>query len=69
LVRAGIGVTVLSRWLVSTFLEKNSGVRQVRVTKKGLYRSWYLACLTQMKSDAYIRKFIGFLKRQQLGRK
>ncbi|HZY79713.1 MAG TPA: LysR family transcriptional regulator [Cyclobacteriaceae bacterium] len=67
LVKAGIGVTVLSRWLVRSFLKKGSGIQQVKITKKGLHRSWYLVCLEQMKSDAYIKKFIGFLKEQHLG--
>jgi LysR family transcriptional regulator for metE and metH len=67
LVRAGIGITVLSRWLVKSFLKKDSGLRQVKITKRGLYRSWYLVCLQQVRNDAYIRKFITFLKDQQLG--
>lgn len=67
LVKAGIGVTVLSRWLVKSFLKKGSGVNQVRITKKGLYRTWYLVCLQQAKNDAHVKKFITFLKEHQLG--
>lgn len=67
LVRAGIGITVLSRWLVKPFLQKSSGIAQIRITRKGVYRSWYVACLQQTKDEPYVRKFISFLKDQQLG--
>jgi LysR family transcriptional regulator, regulator for metE and metH len=67
LVRAGIGITVLSRWLVKSFLKKDSGLKQIKVTRKGLYRAWYLVCLEQMKYDSHIKRFMTFLKDQQLG--
>jgi len=67
LVKAGIGVTVLSRWLVKSFLKKGSGLQQVRITRKGLYRTWYLACLQQMRNERHIKKFIKFLTEEQFG--
>lgn len=69
LVKAGIGITVLSKWLVKPFLQGNSTLKQVRITKKGFYRSWYIASLTQNRNDTYIRDFIEFLKEQDLGSK
>jgi LysR family transcriptional regulator for metE and metH len=67
LVKAGIGITVLSRWLVKSFLQKGSGLKQVRVTRKGFYRGWYVACLEQMKEDVHLRKFIAFIKKESRG--
>ncbi|MEX2235072.1 MAG: LysR family transcriptional regulator [Cyclobacteriaceae bacterium] len=67
LVKAGIGITVLSKWLVKPFLQGSSLLKQVRITKNGFYRSWYIACLTQNRTDTHIRHFIEFLKEQDLG--
>jgi LysR family transcriptional regulator, regulator for metE and metH len=64
LVRAGIGITVLSRWLVRSFLHKGSGLRQVKVTRKGFYRGWYVACLEQTKEDVHLKKFVTFIKKE-----
>jgi LysR family transcriptional regulator for metE and metH len=69
LVRAGIGVTVLSRWLVKPFIQRNSSLKQVKITKTGFFRSWYVASLIQTRRDPYIKDFITFLKEQQLGSK
>jgi LysR family transcriptional regulator for metE and metH len=69
LVRAGIGITVLSRWLVKPFLQQSSSLKQVKITKKGFFRSWYIACLTQNRQDTYIKDFVAFLKEQRLGSK
>jgi LysR family transcriptional regulator, regulator for metE and metH len=67
LVKAGLGVTVLSRWLVSHFVHKNSNLKFIRITKKGFYRTWFLASLKQKRNDDHIRQFITFLKEQQFG--
>jgi len=67
LVKAGLGVTVLSRWLIQSFLRKGSGIQQVRVTRKGVYRPWYLMCVKQMRFDPHVKKFVSFLKEQNLG--
>jgi LysR family transcriptional regulator, regulator for metE and metH len=69
LVKAGIGITVLSKWLVKPFLQHGNGLRQLRITKKGFFRTWYIACLSQKREDVYIKNFIGFLKEQELGSK
>jgi len=69
LVKAGIGITVLSKWLVKPFLQQGSRLRQVRITKKGFFRAWYVACLTRYRDDSYLKNFISFLKEQDLGSK
>jgi LysR family transcriptional regulator, regulator for metE and metH len=69
LVKGGIGITVLSRWLVKPFLQGSSLLKQVRITKKGFYRSWYVASLAQKRPDNHVSHFIEFLKEQDLGSK
>ena len=62
LVKAGLGITVLSKWLVKPFLTGKGSVRQIRIGKKGFYRSWYLATLAQKKNEPHIKSFANFLK-------
>jgi LysR family transcriptional regulator for metE and metH len=69
LVKAGLGVTVLSRWLAKPFLQGGSPLRQIRIMKKGFFRTWYIATLSQKRNDVYVRQFISFLKEQDLGSK
>jgi hypothetical protein len=37
--------------------------------KKGFFRTWYIATLSQKRNDVYVRQFISFLKEQDLGSK
>jgi hypothetical protein len=62
LVKAGIGITVLSRWLVKPFLGKKSSIKKIRIGKNGYYRSWFLATLSHKKNEAHIQSFATFLK-------
>jgi LysR family transcriptional regulator for metE and metH len=62
LVKAGLGITVLSKWLVKPFLGGKRSVRQIRIGRKGFYRSWYLATLSQKKNEPHIKAFANFLK-------
>jgi LysR family transcriptional regulator for metE and metH len=68
LVKAGIGITVLSRWLVQPFLGRNAPIKKVRIGKNGYYRSWFLATLLHKKNDAHILSFAKFLKDRQSSR-
>jgi LysR family transcriptional regulator for metE and metH len=68
LVKAGVGVAVLSRWLVKPFISGNGGLAQVRITKSGFYRAWYFATLGNPSSKSkYINAFRNFIKDQDLG--
>jgi LysR family transcriptional regulator, regulator for metE and metH len=69
LVKAGIGITVLSKWLVQPFLGNKSSIKQIRITKKGYYRTWFLATLTQKKNEPHIKSFATFLKDWHNGNK
>lgn len=67
LVKAGMGLTVLSRWLVKPFVRDSNAIKLLPIGKRGFYRSWYVATLDQKKNDPIVRHFIRFLKEQQLG--
>jgi LysR family transcriptional regulator for metE and metH len=68
LVKAGVGVAVLSRWLVKPFVAGNGGLVQVPITKAGFYRAWYFATLENTNSKSkYINTFRNFIKDQNLG--
>jgi LysR family transcriptional regulator for metE and metH len=67
LVKAGIGITVLSRWLVKPFLQGNTTLKQIPITKKGFYRPWHIVTLMQSRSDRHVQQFTEFLKDQHLG--
>jgi LysR family transcriptional regulator, regulator for metE and metH len=67
LVRAGMGLAVLSRWLVKPFLRDSKSIRLIPIGKRGFYRTWYIATLDQKKNDPAIKQFTNFLKDQQLG--
>ncbi|HEY0743353.1 MAG TPA: LysR family transcriptional regulator [Chryseosolibacter sp.] len=62
LVRAGMGITVLSRWLAKPFLRDSKTIKLLPITSKGFYRSWYAAMLNGQKNDPVISHFTSFLK-------
>lgn len=61
MIKAGLGVQVMARWMVDPYLADNN-LDLVPVTKKGLYRTWYAAHLNQPEAPAYINNFIEHLK-------
>jgi len=63
LVKAGLGITVLSKWLVKPFLGGKTSVKQIRIGKKGCHRTWYMATLAQRRNEAHIKSFGNFLKK------
>lgn len=67
LVKAGMGIAVLSRWLVKPFVRDSNAIKLIPIGKRGFYRTWYVATLDQKKNDPAIRQFTNFLKEQQLG--
>ncbi len=60
LVKAGMGITALSRWSVAPQLEEGSLVA-VSVTREGLWREWSVARLKRKKAPAYISEFLRVL--------
>jgi LysR family transcriptional regulator, regulator for metE and metH len=67
LVKAGIGLTVMSRWLVRPFARDSKAIKLLPIGKNGFYRTWYIATLDQKRNDPVVKEFTGFLKEQQLG--
>lgn len=67
LVKAGIGISVLSRWLVRPFVHRSKSVKLIPIGKRGFYRTWYVVTLDQKKNDPVIKEFTDFLKDQQFG--
>jgi LysR family transcriptional regulator, regulator for metE and metH len=67
LVKAGIGLTVMSRWLVKPFVREGNAIKLLPIGKRGFYRPWYVATLDQKKDDPVVDHFTRFLKDHQLG--
>lgn len=67
LVRAGMGLSVMSRWLAKPFVRDSKSIKLIPITKRKLSRTWYTATLDQKESDPVIRHFTNFLKDQELG--
>lgn len=69
LVKAGMGITVLSKWLARPFMGSSRELSQLRITKSGFFRPWYLVMLSQKRSDKHLKAFSEHLKEYQLGLK
>jgi len=67
LVKAGMGLTVLSKWLVKPFIRDTSSIKLIPIGKMGFYRTWFTVTLKEKKNDPTIMQFVSFLKDQQLG--
>ncbi len=67
LVRAGMGITVLSRWLGRPLVGNGNDIAMVRITKSGFYRPWFIVTLKQKTKDPLLQSFREHLEKQQLG--
>jgi LysR family transcriptional regulator for metE and metH len=67
LVKAGMGLAVMSRWLALPFVRDSKAIKLLPITKRSLHRSWYCAILEQNGNDSAIGHFTKFLKEQELG--
>ncbi|MTI23102.1 LysR family transcriptional regulator [Fulvivirga sp. RKSG066] len=61
MVKAGMGVKVIAKWIVEPYLH-DKRLAVVPVTKKGLFRTWYALTLKQSEPPQYIENFIDHLK-------
>ncbi len=57
MVKAGIGVAALPRWIVRPYAE-NGELAMVRITKAGLKRPWYAATLRDKAQPPYVSEFV-----------
>jgi LysR family transcriptional regulator, regulator for metE and metH len=67
LVKAGMGLTVLSKWLVKPFVRESNAIKLLPIGKKGFYRTWFTVTLNEKKNDPALKQFVSFLRDQQLG--
>jgi LysR family transcriptional regulator, regulator for metE and metH len=61
MVREGLGITVLARWLVQPYIDQNK-VKALKIGANGLKRKWYLATLKKSDSPRFLNRFIQHLK-------
>jgi LysR family transcriptional regulator for metE and metH len=60
LVKAGMGVAVLTRWAVAPQLASGE-LQAVKLTREGFYREWSVAQLKSKSAPAYVEEFIRVL--------
>ena len=65
MVKAGLGIGVLAKWAVAPNLKARS-LRGIRLTKKGVFRSWHAVTLKNPPAPRYIQEFIKLLADQSL---
>lgn len=58
-VSSGTGVTTMSNWLLKPFLKANN-LKGLRITKKGLFRKWYIVTREGGNQD-YVTDFIRYI--------
>jgi LysR family transcriptional regulator for metE and metH len=60
LVKAGMGVAVLTKWAVAPQLASGE-LKAVKLTREGFYREWSMAQLKSKSAPAYVEEFIRVL--------
>jgi LysR family transcriptional regulator for metE and metH len=61
IVTAGLGITVMAKWLVQPSIDP-AKLRMVKLGRSGLKRKWYIAVATNVSQESYIRDFIVLLR-------
>lgn len=61
LVKAGMGVNVMAKWIVEPYLKDNK-LSLVPVTKRGIHRTWHAITLKDQNRPQYIENFIQHLR-------
>jgi LysR family transcriptional regulator for metE and metH len=67
LVKAGMGLSVMSRWLAKPFIRDSKAIKLLPITRRRLHRTWYIATLGQKQRDPLSNQFTKFLREQELG--
>jgi LysR family transcriptional regulator for metE and metH len=60
MVKAGLGITVMARWAVAPQVEAGT-LKAVRLTRRGIQRTWWAATLRNESTPAYISDFVKIL--------
>ncbi len=61
MVKAGMGVKVIARWIIEPYLH-DKRLSVVPVTREGLSREWYVATLNRPESPQYLENFKAHMK-------
>lgn len=61
MVKAGMGINVIARWIIKPYLH-DKRLAVVPVTRKGLYRTWYTITLNRPDTPQYTTNFIEHLR-------
>ncbi len=61
MVKAGMGINVMAKWIVEPFLKDNK-LALVPVTKRGIHRNWHAITLSDENSPQYLQNFVQHLK-------
>jgi LysR family transcriptional regulator for metE and metH len=61
MVKEGLGITVLAKWLVQPYINQNK-VTALKLGSKGLKRKWYLATLKKGNQTKFMNRFVEHLK-------
>jgi LysR family transcriptional regulator for metE and metH len=61
MVKAEMGIMVMSKWAVKPYLERNS-LKTIKIGRNGLKRKHFIATLKTKSNPEYFRQFISFLK-------
>ncbi len=62
MVKAGLGISVMVRWAASPYLKVSDNLVPLRLTKKGIRRTWYAATLKESGPCECIQTFVDLLK-------
>jgi LysR family transcriptional regulator for metE and metH len=62
MVKAGIGFAILPNWIAGNSV-KNGDVAAVKITRKGIKRTWYAGVLKDKNIPIYTKQFIGKLSK------
>ena len=61
MVKAGMGVNVMAKWIVEPYLKDNQ-MALVPVTKRGIHRTWTAITLSDENSPQYLQNFVQHLR-------
>jgi LysR family transcriptional regulator for metE and metH len=65
MVQEGLGMSVVARWMILPYL-KPSGLKAIRISKRGLYRQWWAVVLNR-RTPQYLDDFIELIASKTSG--
>jgi LysR family transcriptional regulator, regulator for metE and metH len=65
LVKAGLGISVMARWAIEPAIKAGT-IRAVRITRRGVHRSWTAVTLKDRTEPRWQKDFVALLSRQAL---